>query len=383
MDAPDRWERYERYPYLLAKYGGAALIVAAVAVLLVRLRVVMIPILFSGIFAYLLAPAVDFLHRRRVPRTVAAGIAVFFAILLCAALVTLVLPTLYAQLREFIERIPLMLDVLDQTVSPILAERFGISLHFDRVAITNAVRENIEGLAAPTGWVIGQVFRSLVNLGLAVFYVVVVVVFTFYLLRSYHAIVDGAVNLLPIRWRSDAVSAGRAVDDALSAFIRGQVIVCITMAALYSIALSLIGVQGGVVIGILAGLLNFVPYLGILTGLTLSLLSAALDYSGPGPLIAILAVFAGGPLLDATLITPNVVGQRVGLNPFVVIVALLAGAELMGFLGLLLAVPTAAVLRALLRLWMDSYRRSRFYLGDTAAAPPANPVSNDHPPGGS
>jgi len=383
MDAPDRWERYERYPYLLAKYGGAALVVAAVAVLLVRLRVVMIPILFSGIFAYLLAPTVDFLHRRRVPRTVAAGIAVVFAILLCAALVTLVFPTLYAQLREFIERIPLMLDVLDQTVSPILAERFGISLHFDRVAITNAVRENIEGLAAPTGWVIGQVFRSLVNLGLAVFYVVVVVVFTFYLLRSYHAIVDGAVNLLPIRWRSDAVSAGRAVDDALSAFIRGQVIVCITMAALYSIALSLIGVQGGVVIGILAGLLNFVPYLGILTGLTLSLLSAALDYSGPGPLIAILAVFAGGPLLDATLITPNVVGQRVGLNPFVVIVALLAGAELMGFLGLLLAVPTAAVLRALLRLWMDSYRRSRFYLGDTAAAPPANPVSDDHPPGGS
>ncbi len=369
MDVPGRWERYERYPYLLAKYGGLVLILGALLVLLYRLRVVVIPILFAGLFAYLLAPSVDFLARRRVHRTLASALAVFLFLLGAFALVLLVVPTLYAQMRELIERVPMMLDVLDHNLAPILADRFGVTLHVDRAAILESLRQNLEGLAAPSAWVVSRVFRSVVTLGLAVFNVVIVIVFTFYLSRSYHEILDGALGLLPDRHRSRVTLAARAVDEALAGFIRGQVIVCVIMAAVYSIALTVIGVQGGAVIGMLAGLLNFVPYLGTLTGLLLSLLSAALDYGGPGPVVAVLALFVAGPLLDATFVTPNVVGQRVGLNPFLVIVALLAGAELLGFLGLLLAVPAAAVLRALVRVWLPMYRASRFYCGDTPPPP--------------
>lgn len=370
MSVSGRWERYGRYPYLLAKYGGLALILGTVFALLYRLRVVAIPILFAGLLAYLLAPSVDFLARRRLNRSVASALVLFVFLIVVFALVLLVVPTLYAQLRELIERIPMMLDVLDQNLSSFLSQRFGVTLHFDRVAITDALRQNVESLATPSAWLVSNVFRSVMTLGLAVFNVVVVVVFAFYLLQSYHQVIDGALSLIPERYRAGVTLAGRAADEALAGFIRGQILVCLIMAALYSSALSIIGVQGGAVIGILAGLLNFVPYLGTLTGLLLSLLSAALEYHGPGSVIAVLGLFAVGPLLDATLVTPHVVGQRVGLNPFLVIVALLSGAELLGFLGLLLAVPTAAILRALIRVWLPLYRSSRFYQGDTVPERP-------------
>lgn len=368
MSVPGQWERYERYPYLLAKYGGLVLILGAVFALLYRLRVVVIPILFSGLFAYLLAPAVDLVARRRVPRTLASALVVFLFLVGAGALVLLVVPPLYAQMRELGGRFPMMLDVLDDHLSPILADRFGVTLHLDSTAITDSLRQNLESLAAPSAWLVATVFHSVVTLGLAVFNVLVVIVFTFYLLRSYRAVLDGVLGLFPARHRAGVVTAARAADEALAGFIRGQVIVAILMAAVYAIALTVIGVRGGAVIGMLAGLLNFVPYLGTLTGLTLSLLSAALDYGGPGSVVAVLALFVTGPLLDATLLTPNVVGQRVGLNPFLVIVALLAGAELLGFLGLLLAVPAAAVLRALVRVWLPMYRASRFYQGDPVPA---------------
>lgn len=372
MDPPvsmlGRWERYERYPYLLAKYGGLVLILAAVFALLYRLRVVVIPILFAGLFAYLLAPTVDFLERRRLPRTLSAALIMVFFLFTASALLFLVVPTLFDQFRELIERIPMMLDVLHDNLAPMLAERFGVTLHLDRSAVTESLRRNIESLAAPSAWLVTRVFQSIVTLGLAVFNLVIVIVFTFYLLRSYGVILDKVVGLFPLRHRTHLVTAARAVDEALAGFVRGQIIVCIVMATIYSIALTLIGIQGGAVIGMLAGLLNFIPYLGTLTGLVLSLLSAALDYGGPGPVIAVLVVFVAGPLIDATAITPNVLGQRVGLNPFLVIVSLLAGAELLGFLGLLLAVPIAATLRALVRVFLPKYRASRFYQGDPSPA---------------
>ncbi len=369
MGVPGRWERYERYPYLLAKYGGFVLILGAVFALLYRLRVVAIPILFATLFAYLLAPSVDVLARRRLPRTVAAALVVFASLLGVGAAALLVLPTLYAQLRELVERIPMMLDVLNDHLSPFLADRFGITVHLDRTAISESLRQNLESLAAPSAWLVSRVFKSVVTLGIAIFNVVIVIVLVFYLLRSYHGILEGMLCLVPERHRSHVVRAAHAVDEALAGFIRGQVIVCVLMAAVYSVALTIIGVQGGAVIGMLAGLLNFVPYLGTLTGLVFSLLSVALDAGGAGAVIAVLVLFVAGPLLDATLVTPNVLGQRVGLNPFLVIVALLAGAELLGFLGLLLAVPAAAVVRALIRLWLPVYRASRFYQGDPVSPP--------------
>lgn len=364
MHHPGRWETHKRYPYLLAKYGGFAVLASIAFALLYRLRVVVIPIIFAALLAYLLAPLTDFLERRKIPRVLGAAFSVAFGLTMLALIGAVALPHLFSQLQELAERLPMMIDVLDQNLSPFLQEHFGLTLHFDRASFAQSVRENLESLAVPTGWLLSRAFKSIVTLGLAVFYLVVVVVFTFYLLRSYWTILRGGLALIPRRYHEKVIVAARAVDEALSGFVRGQIIVCVIMASIYAVALNIVGVQGGTVIGILAGLLNFVPYFGILTGLLLSLMSVVLDYEGLWQVVAVLAVFAGGPLLDATLITPNIVGQRVGLNPFLVIVVLLVGADLMGFLGLLLAIPAAAVMRALVRLWVAAYKESRFYKGD-------------------
>jgi len=332
--------------------------------LLYRLRIVVIPILFAGVLAFLLSPFVDFLCRHKIPRSVASGLVVILAILVVSLLALLVIPTLFAQLAEIVMQVPVVLDVLDQRLVPWAREQFGVSLQLDRAAMTMFIQEHLQDLAAPSGWFLSRVFSSLFTLIMVTINTIIVVVFTFYLLRSYHNISAKFMALIPERFRAIVTSSLNAVDEALSAFVRGQIIVVCILAVVYATALSIIGINGGMVIGILAGLLGFVPYLGLVVGLVLSLLSIMLAYEGFGQVLAVLILFTGVPMLDGGIITPNIVGGKTGLNPFLVIVALLVGAELLGFLGLLMAVPTAAILRALLKIWLESYKNSRFYQGE-------------------
>ncbi len=366
MEGDTRWRSHVRYPYLLAKYVGAALLFLLVIGLLYRLRIVMIPILFGGVLAFLLTPAVDFLCRHRWPRALASGFMVFVAVLVIALLAFLVIPTLIAQMSEIVMQIPVLLDLVDQRVMPWVRDELKLSVSLDRTTVTRFVESHFRELASPSGWLLSKAFASAFNLVLALLNTLIVIVFTFYLLRAWHDIISKARDLIPDRFREGVAASMNAVEEALSAFVRGQLIVCCILAMVYSVALSIIGVNGGAVIGILAGLLGFVPYLGLTVGLLLSLLSIALAYAGFGQILAVAILFTAVPALDTAFITPNVVGGKTGLNPFLVIVALLVGAELLGFLGLLLAVPTAAILRALLRVWIHSYRESRFYLGEDA-----------------
>jgi len=337
--------------------------------LMYRLRVVAIPVVFAAAMAYVLHPVVDFLAARRIPRAVASAIAMVLALVLVAFLLFLVLPGILGQLADLAGRLPAMLETLTQLITTALADHFSVHVKLDSEAIVQVVRTHAAELAAPGGWLVQNIFQSLLSVVLVAVNTVIAVVLTYYMIDSYHAIAERVIELIPPRFRDQARAIGDAVDHALSAFLRGQITVCILMACLYSLALTLIGVEGGAAIGILTGLVNFVPYLGLVTGLSLSLLSLVLNNGEVWQFVAVIATFSALPLMDSTVITPKIVGNRTGLNPFAVIIALLIGAELMGPLGLLLALPTAAVLRALLRLWLASYRRSRFYLGDDDASP--------------
>jgi predicted PurR-regulated permease PerM len=223
-------------------------------------------------------------------------------------------------------------------------------------------------------------FEGAVGVGLLLMNVLIVVVGTFFLVRSSGEIAASVLDLVPPRHRVVARRIGAAVDEALSGFIRGQLSVCVVMACVYALLLTLLGVPGGAVIGVLAGLLNFLPYVGISVGALLALMSVGLDYSGPVQVLGVVGVFTVMPVVDGTFITPSIVGNKVGLNPYVLILALLVGSELMGFLGLLLAVPTTAVLVALLRLGLEAYKASHFYLdgapeaeGEAAETQPEQP----------
>lgn len=362
MSASTRWNSHLRYPFLLAKYAGGALTLALVFLLVYRLRVVFIPVLFSALLAFVLAPAVDALTRRRVPRVAASAVAVTVGLIAVAALGLLIVPTLIGRFSELISRIPAMLETLSGWIGPWSQDLLGAPLRLDAEAVNGYIQGHVRDLAAPSGWVLRRVFAGAVGVGLLLMNLLIVVVGTFFLVRSSDRIGRGVVDLVPPRHQALARRIGEAVDQALSGFIRGQLSVCVVMACVYALLLTLLGVPGGAVIGVLAGLLNFLPYVGISVGAILALLSVALDYSGPLQVLGVVGVFSVVPVLDGMFITPSIVGNKVGLNPYVLILALLVGGELMGFLGLLLAVPATAVLRALLRLGLEAYRQSHFYL---------------------
>jgi predicted PurR-regulated permease PerM len=202
-------------------------------------------------------------------------------------------------------------------------------------------------------------------------------VFAFYLLRDFDTIMDRLRLLVPERRRAFVVEVARDIDRVLSAWFRGQLTVMVIDGALYMIGLSILGVPMGVAIGAIAGLLAFIPVVGVLTSLALALFVTLLEFQGWGQVIGVLALFAAVPTIEMTVVVPRVIGGRVGLGPVAVIVALLLGAELLGFIGILLAVPTAAVINVLLGRIRSAYEGSAFFTraangeGGAPGAPPS------------
>jgi predicted PurR-regulated permease PerM len=200
----------------------------------------------------------------------------------------------------------------------------------------------------------------------------VVPVVAFYLLYDFHRITAGATALVPKRWRDDAVAIAHEMDETLAHFVRGQLIVMAVLGALYAAAFSALGVRLAVPIGFVAGALAFIPYVGSATALVSALLMTFVDFDGWERVIGVLAAYVVIQMLEGLVITPRVIGEKVGLSPLWVLLALLAGAELFGFLGVLLALPTAAVLKIFVVRALRVYRASRLYAGE---APVASPVA--------
>jgi len=201
-------------------------------------------------------------------------------------------------------------------------------------------------------------FGLLVNLMLAP-------VVMFYLLLDWHPLLARMENAIPRVWHAKAVALAHEVNSVLAQFLRGQVLVMLILAVYYSIALSIADLPSAIAIGLLTGLLIFIPYIGFATGFTLALLVAILQFDGFGPIIAVLVVFGIGQVLEGFLLTPFLVGERIGLHPLAVIFALMAFGQLFGFFGVLLALPASAALLVGLRELRVIYLASRFYQGPT------------------
>ncbi len=215
---------------------------------------------------------------------------------------------------------------------------------------------------------------------------ILIPVIAFYLLRDYHAMWPRFEAMIPRR-SVDRVRALRAeMDSALSGFVRGQLTVASILGALHAIGLSIVGIDGAVVIGLLSGFLNMVPYVGTALGISLALLMAVLSFSGWAPILGVIVVFAVANTIESLVITPRIVGDKTGLSPVVVMLAILTGGEVFGFAGLLLGVPAAAVLKVLLRVMREVYVQSDAYRGGTpgmatapAGEPNADPAASSAP----
>ncbi len=371
----------DRSSWLPPRWIVAALALAALGGLLHALRGVLTPVFAAFLIAYLLNPLVDRLEARRIPRALA--ILLLLAVLLGALglVIVLVLPGVLRDLAGFVHELPRHAAALLARAEPWLA-RYGVRVpHSVGEALTQYqvdAPDLAQRAVAPAGavlrWVVGGT-SSLVG-ALGTLFVVPVV--SFYLLFDFHRITGGAAALVPTRWRDAAVEVAREIDQTLAHFVRGQLIVMALLGALYAGAYSALGVRLAVPIGFVAGALAFIPYVGSVTALASALLLSLVDFDGWERVIGVLAAYVVIQLFEGLVITPRVIGEKVGLSPLWVLLALLVGAELFGFLGVLLALPAAAVLKIFVVRALRAYRRSPFYAASPPAASP--PAAENAPP---
>ena len=349
---------------ILALVLLAVLALGAAAGTLWLLRAVFVPLMLAFILAYCLAPAVARLERRRVPR--AASAAGLLCLVLGAAVLFLVLfiPALQEELDRFARQLPGMIRGLRARAEP-LAASWGVAIpsSIDGAVeqLGDDLRSLVPGLAKPLTAALRSVFSSTVHFVVGLTGALMVPLFSFYFLRDWERILAGARGLLPRRWDGPVAARFVRFDEVLGGYLRGQVYVGLVLGVYYAVCLSALGIRLGWMIGLAAGLLNLVPYLGVLTGLALSVLMAVLGMAGWGTLAGVGAVFAVAQVLESFVLTPKIVGDKTGLGDVQVIVALLVGGELFGFLGVLLAVPSAAVLNVMLGEAVGAWRRSRHF----------------------
>ena len=331
--------------------------------LLYLLGPILTPFLLAGILAYVSNPLVDRLQKLALPRVLAVLVVLILMMAVLVGLVLIILPLLVEEAGVVLTRLPEALVAANEKLAPWLRANLGLKLRFDPASLKRLAAENVDSLQT----VARHLYESLKIGGVALVGLLVNLLLTpvamFYLLLDWHALLARLDNVIPRAWHAKAVAVARDVDGVLSQFLRGQVLVMLTLAVYYGVALSIAGLPSAVAIGLLTGFLIFVPYLGFATGFTLALLVAALQFDGFGPVVAVLIVFGIGQALESFLLTPFLVGERIGLHPLVVIFALMAFGQLFGFFGVLLALPASAALLVGLRELKAVYVASRFYQG--------------------
>ncbi len=334
---------------------------AVVIALLYFLSPILAPFLFAAILAYISNPLVSWLGRHRVPRTLGAVLVMLLLGGLFVLLLLILLPLFIKEVRLLSERLPGFLAQLNDNLAPWIKARFGAELQFDLAGLKKLVNENLQG-ADGLGM---KLLASLRIGGLAVLGFVVnlllVPVVLFYLLRDWNALLAQINELLPRRWHPQLTGVAREIDAVLAEFLRGQIAVMVLMSVLYVSGLWLAGLEFALPIGIITGMLVFVPYVGMLTGLALATVVALMQFPSIGGVIPVWIVFGIGQTLEGTLVTPLLVGKRIGLHPVAVIFALLAFGQIFGFFGVLLALPASAALLVGLRHLGAQYRNSSLY----------------------
>jgi predicted PurR-regulated permease PerM len=347
-----------------ATYWGIA--AAVFFLVLWALGQVMLPFVLGGAIAYCLDPIADRLQRVGFSRIWATITITVLGILFFILLVLLVLPTLVNQATGLVETAPELLN----RFQAFLTERFPSVLE-DGSTIRNSLESIGEQLQARGGELIQTVLASAASVVNVVVLMVLVPVITFYLLLDWDRMVARVDSLLPRDHAPTIRMIARDIDRTLASFIRGQGLVCLILGVFYALSLMLVGLQFGVVIGALAGALTFIPYVGALVGGVLALGMALFQFWGEWWwIVAVWAIFQSGQFVEGNFLTPNLVGNSVGLHPVWLIFALSAFGALFGFVGLLVAVPVAAALGVIVRYAIGRYQTSPLYRGADEGAEP-------------
>lgn len=364
-EASDKFEN-RKFMYQKKKRGAKpwiimGLVLALLVWLLYALGDILTPFIVAAVLAYILNPLVEKLRHKGVKRGLASMLVMIFSLLVLLALVLIIVPMLINQFNNIVMRLPQMIYFVQNKLLPWLNDIAGEHIKIDTQTMvawlqahTGQLNNTFQKLAPTLMRQSGNVVMGVTNLMLLPFLL-------YYFLLDWQRWSHGIRALMPRRFIDTYMRVSGNMDKVLSEFLRGQLMVMLIMGLIYGIGLMFTGLDSGFAIGMIAGILVFVPYLGAFTGLLLATLAALLQFGSWQGLLMVWAVFGVGQFLESFFITPKIVGDRIGLSPFWVIFSLMAFGQLMGFVGMLVGLPLAAVTLVLLREGADMYFKSRFY----------------------
>jgi len=342
----------------------ATLTLAAIALgaVIWVLSPILAPFLAAAILAYIFNPLVSRLEEKGVPRAIGTVAAVLLLIFAVALLLVIVLPLFYKEVAQLTQLIPGFIEHLKSKVVPWVNTKLGIEIALDPSSFRQFMQENL----SDAGGIAKRVFAGVGSGGLAVVGLLVnlalIPIVFFYVLRDWPILLNNVDELIPRRYHVSVTEFAAEIDAVLSEFLRGQLLVMVIMSVFYVVGLWAVGLKFSLPVGLITGLLVFVPYLGVGLGMVLGTIAAVMQFDDAIYGVAVVwAVFGAGQVIESFFVTPKYVGERIGLHPLAVIFALLAFGQVFGFFGVLLALPASAAILVALRHSSARYRRSDLF----------------------
>lgn len=323
---------------------------------------ILAPFLLSALLAYLFDPLADQLEARKLSRTLSVVIVFATMILIVTAVLLWLVPALEKEISKLLRNLPHFIATIREWIMPWLQENFGIQDDaLDASQLIEILKQHWQKAGGFASTVITSISKSGFAIVSGLMNLLIIPVVTFYLLRDWDILVAEVKQLLPSSKQSIILRLTKEADEVLGAFLRGQFSVMIALGVIYSLGLTLVGLDYAFLIGMLSGLISFIPYLGSTVGLVLATLAAGVQFQDWAHAIFAGGVFAVGQMLEGFVLTPLLVGNKIGLHPVSVIFAIMAGGQLFGFAGVLLALPVASVLMVIIRHAHELYKASEFY----------------------
>jgi predicted PurR-regulated permease PerM len=334
-------------------------------VLLFLLGPILSPFLAGALLAYLFDPLADRLEESGLTRTSSVVVVFVLLTLILTLLLLFLVPSLSQQLQSLIRQVPQVLGLFETKIFPVLEDYLGTSISFGE---GESVKKLIADHWQQTSSVMAQVVSGVTKSGLAVVgwlaNALLIPVVMFYLLRDWDVMMAKINRLLPRNYEPTVTAWAKECDEVLGAFIKGQLMVMVMLGVIYAFGLWVIGVELALIIGLIAGVASIVPYLGTIVGIASAAIAAYVQFNDPMILVYVGIVFGIGQMLEGMVLTPLLVGDKIGLHPVAVIFAIMAGGQLFGFVGVLIALPVAAVIMVFLRHLHEGYKNSSLYGSD-------------------
>jgi len=340
----------------------------AVVWVLIAFSHLFLPLMVGFALAYLFDPAVSWLEAKRVPRVVGVVIITLALLLVLSGFFFYVVPQMNQQVQRLVEKMPEYQERLQTTIAPWLERtraRYPEQWETVKTRTLEALKDNLPKLTAGLTSAVRGLFSTLGGVVLFILNLVFVPVFAFYLLVDFPKIRQRIADLIPRPYRAITVARVREVDQAVASFLRGQLVIAIVLAAINSVGLMILDVPLGLVIGIVAGLANMIPYMALVVGLMPALLLSWVEHQSLANLLGVVIVFSAAQMLEGMVLSPRILGASVNLHPVWVLLAIVIGGSALGIVGMLVAVPAAAAIQVFVRHWVASYKHSRIYTGET------------------